>query len=160
MAENGARLAVDRMLGRLARWLRLAGADVLYDPALDGAALLERARFEHRPLITRDKRLRTAPDVFYLAEQGFRDQLRTVAERFRLALVLRPLTRCPRCNQPLSEVGRAALLGRLPPFVWAAHERFARCSGCGKIFWQGTHAERILQELKALGLAPRSERGG
>src|SRR6185437_13434378 len=72
------RLAVDRMLQRLARWLRLAGADVLCDGALSGPELLRRARAEGRATITRDKRLRTASDVLYLESQNFREQLREV----------------------------------------------------------------------------------
>ena len=38
------RLAVDRMLMRLARWLRLLGADVIADASLTGAELLRVAR--------------------------------------------------------------------------------------------------------------------
>ncbi|MDB5108840.1 MAG: hypothetical protein JWM69_1781, partial [Candidatus Binatus sp.] len=56
------RFAADRMLMRLARWLRLLGADVITDASIGGADLLKRARLEGRILLTRDKRLRTAAD--------------------------------------------------------------------------------------------------
>src|SRR6202040_1216353 len=63
--------AADRMLARLARWLRLLGADVLFDPALGGDKLLARARLESRIMLTRDKRLRTAPDALYIETNHF-----------------------------------------------------------------------------------------
>jgi uncharacterized protein with PIN domain len=42
------RLAVDRMLMRLARWLRLLGADVIADASVSGAELLKIARADNR----------------------------------------------------------------------------------------------------------------
>ncbi|MGH7863583.1 MAG: Mut7-C RNAse domain-containing protein, partial [Candidatus Binataceae bacterium] len=36
MIEETPRFAADRMVGRLARWLRLLGVDVLYSPSLGG----------------------------------------------------------------------------------------------------------------------------
>ena len=62
--QSAPKFAADRMLARLARWLRLLGADVLFDPSVGGAELLARARSEGRVTLTRDKRLRTAPDAF------------------------------------------------------------------------------------------------
>src|SRR5689334_5144346 len=76
IAEQAPKFAADRMLRRLARWLRLMGADVLCDSAFSGAEILRLARVEARPLLTRDKRLRTAPDVLYVENHLFRDQLR------------------------------------------------------------------------------------
>ena len=72
------KFAADRMLARLARWLRLLGADVLFDPQLGGHQLLGQARAEDRITLTRDKRLRTASDALYLESNLFRDQLREV----------------------------------------------------------------------------------
>lgn len=45
------------MLGRLARWLRALGRDVVHDEALDDDALARTARGEGRLLLTRDRRL-------------------------------------------------------------------------------------------------------
>ena len=59
-AEDIPKFAADRMLKRLARWLRLMGADVVCDESRSGAETLTLARAQGRPLLTRDKRLRTA----------------------------------------------------------------------------------------------------
>jgi len=144
------RFAVDRMLARLARWLRLLGADVLFDTALGGAQLLRRARAEGRTVVTRDKRLRTAPDVIFLTTNLFREQLREVLARRPFDPRARAFTRCSECNEPLQWLERNLVARRVPPFVFASHEKFACCPRCDKIYWDATHVTRALAEIQAL----------
>ncbi len=135
------------MLARLARWLRLCGVDVSFDPNVGGAELLRAARAERRVVLTRDKRLRTAPDALYLRSERVRDQLREVLHRFAIDPHRNALTRCSRCNAPLREVSREAVAYRVPPFVYASQTRFSQCDSCGRIYWRATHPERIMAEL-------------
>ncbi|MFZ0889184.1 MAG: Mut7-C RNAse domain-containing protein [Candidatus Binataceae bacterium] len=144
--------AADRMVGRLARWLRMLGADVLYDPALSGPALLRLARREGRRMLTRDKRLRTAPDVLYVESNLLRDQLREVLASFPFDARRHAFTRCLECNRPLTTVARELVARRVPPFVYASQDQFAECKVCGRIYWPGTHVARVMRELSALGL--------
>ncbi|MBI1993814.1 MAG: hypothetical protein HYS67_05255, partial [Deltaproteobacteria bacterium] len=51
------KFAADRMLGRLARWLRVIGQDVAYGPHLSGYGLIRAARREGRLILTRDRAL-------------------------------------------------------------------------------------------------------
>jgi uncharacterized protein with PIN domain len=152
MAETPPRFAADRMLGRLARWLRILGADVTCDPSLTGAEALRRARSEGRVFVTRDRRLRTAHDAFYLEGQLFRDQLREVIARYPFDPRRRAFTRCASCNTALREVDRHVVARRVPAFVFAAHERFALCDSCNHVYWNATHRERALAEIAAMGL--------
>ena len=140
------------MLRRLARWLRLMGADVLWDAAIPGAQSLHLAREQGRVMLTRDKRLRTAADVIYLESQLFRDQLREVMARYPFDPRRAAFTRCVNCNEPVREVARETLVRRVPPFVYAAHEKFAICNHCNQVYWRATHLERALNEITALGL--------
>lgn len=151
MGETPPKFAADRNLRRLARWLRLLGADVWCDETLDAAAMLRRARAEGRPLLTRDKRLRTAPDALYLETQLFRDQLREVMARYPFDPRRFIFTRCPVCNERLRMVPRDVVVRRVPPFVFAAHEQFALCEHCNRVYWDATHPARALRELAALG---------
>jgi uncharacterized protein with PIN domain len=148
------RFAADRMLGRLARWLRILGYDVAYGPQLGGRALLARARGEGRVLLTRDTRLRRQrplPPHVFLASDHFREQLRQVAAEVRLAPPAF-LQRCLDCNRLLDEVPREAARGRVPPFVWETAGRFLHCGGCDRLYWPATHRAHMLRELAALGL--------
>ena len=155
-ARGEVRFAVDVMLGRLARWLRILGHDVVYQPQLRGRALARAARREGRWLLTRDTRLlreRDLPPHLLVASDRFREQLRQVAAAVPLGGA-RPLSRCLDCNRPLEPVSREAVRERVPPHVWATQEAFLRCPRCGKCYWEATHRRRMLAELAALGLAP------
>jgi len=57
MAEGNPKFIADVMLGKLARWLRILGYDVAYDPNADDEALVQRAVNEGRILLTKDRRL-------------------------------------------------------------------------------------------------------
>jgi hypothetical protein len=144
------RLAVDRMLMRLARWLRLLGADVVADASLTGAELLKLARADSRILVTRDKRLRTAPDVFFVESNAIRGQLRETVLRFGLDPRAIALSRCSRCNLVLTSVARELVSRRVPPYVFASHERFAECAECGRIYWSETHPTRMHAMLDSI----------
>ena len=146
------KFAADRTLARLARWLRLMGADVLCEPTCDAREMLVLARAEGRPLMTRDKRLRTAADVLYIESHRFRDQLREVIARYPFDPQRFAFTRCSRCNTTLREVGRDALRSRVPPFVYASHEKFAVCERCGRVYWDATQTARARHELAGLEL--------
>ncbi len=150
ITEQAPKFAADRMLVRLARWLRLMGADVVCDPALSGAALLRLARQEGRPLLTRDKRLRTAPDVFYIEPHLFRDQIREVMAYYPFDPYRFAFTRCSICNHLLKQVPRSAVARSIPPFVYAAHQNFALCEQCNRIHWSASHVERAMREIEAL----------
>jgi hypothetical protein len=144
------RIAVDRMLMRLARWLRLLGADVIDDASLTGAELLRIARADNRILVTRDKRLRTAADVFFVESNSIRGQLREAVRHFGLDPRVIALTRCSRCNTVLTAVARELVSRRVPPYVFASHDRFAECGTCGRIYWPETHGARMHAMLDSI----------
>jgi uncharacterized protein with PIN domain len=150
--EATQKFAADRMLARLARWLRLLGADTIFDPLIDGAAMLKRARAESRVMLTRDKRLRTSPAAVFLESDDFREQLRQVLARHPFDFRAHVLTRCSRCNSLLNEVSPQAVQTRVPPYVFASAEKFSVCPGCAQIYWSATHRDRIIAELRAIGL--------
>ena len=52
------KFAADRMLGKLAKWLRIMGQDVIYGQHLSGYGLIHAARSEHRLILTRDRKLK------------------------------------------------------------------------------------------------------
>jgi len=135
---------------RLARWLRLLGADAIADASLTGAELLRIARSDNRILVTRDKRLRTGADVFFVEGNAIRTQLREAVRRFGLDPRVIALTRCSRCNAVLSMVARELVSRRVPPYVFASHDRFAECRGCGRIYWPETHRARMRAMLDSI----------
>jgi uncharacterized protein with PIN domain len=145
--------AVDKMLGRLARWLRILGHDVAYGPHLSGRSLVENARRDGRLLVTRDTRLLRDPDLpphIFVVSDHFRDQLRQVAAAVPLGGAF--LRRCLDCNRALHGVTREEAAPHVPPYVLATQEHFQRCPRCGRVYWPATHRAHMLDELAALGL--------
>ena len=155
------RLICDAMLGKLARWLRAAGHDALWPGVLDDEDLLQRARAEGRVLITSDGRLLahrlirdgTVRAVFVPTGMDTLQQLRHVLSR--LGLKARE-PRCMACGGALEAVDRSTLAGVVPPRVYAAFDEFYRCRRCGKVYWPGTHWQRIESRLRRAGIPPAS----
>ena len=148
------RFAVDKMLGRLASWLRIIGQDATYGPHLSGRTLTRHARSEGRTVLTRDHRLlreAAPPPVMLIESDHFREQLRQVVESFGLDPFARLFTRCIRCNEPVAPVHKADVEHRVPPYVFASQERFVCCPRCRRIYWPATHDARVRAELRAMG---------
>jgi hypothetical protein len=147
------RFAADAMLGRLAHWLRLLGLDTWYEAHVADGALVRRALEEGRTLLTRDRALphewRLA-DVYLVQADDPRAQLREVAARFDLGRRARPFSRCSRCNEPLREAPRAGLRGRVPPRVAASAGAISECPRCGRLYWEGSHVDRMRRVLEAV----------
>jgi uncharacterized protein with PIN domain len=59
-------------------------------------------------------------------------------------------TRCTRCNGTLREASKQQVAGRVPTRVLLERERFARCRGCGQVYWEGSHVERMRRTLGRL----------
>lgn len=148
------RFLCDAMLGGLAKWLRAAGYDAYY--AREGTdvsdrTLVAKALEEGRVLLTSDggflerKPVREGRVGFLrVPHLPLEDQLRLVVEHFGL---VRRQSRCMECNGEFEVVPRAAVAERVPPGVREDHERFFLCPNCGRVFWHGSHWQRIEDRL-------------
>ena len=140
------RFVADAHLGRLARYLRMLGFDTLYENAVADCELVRLSRAERRVLLTRDRELlmhRELTHGVFVRGDRPRDQLHHVVERLHLQSSCIPFSRCMDCNATLEEVDRSAVIGSLPSSIAEAHNRFRRCSGCRRIYWQGSHYKRM-----------------
>ena len=148
------RFAVDTMLGRLATWLRLIGQDATYGSHLGGRSLIRQARAEGRTILTRDHRVRRAAtglSVIFVTSDDFREQLRQVIHACGLDPFAALFTRCIACNTPVVPVLKAGVAHKVPPYVFATQEHFARCPRCSRTYWPGTHNDRVREQLERMG---------
>lgn len=147
------------MLGRLARWLRIFGLDVAYDPGADDAELVCRAAEEARMILTRDTHLvqrRLARHSLLIRSSTLSDQLHQVCRELNLRVDReRILSRCVVCNRLLVPVSIDSARHRVPPFVARTQTRFKECRECRRLFWQATHVVRILDRLREMGFSPQ-----
>jgi len=154
------RFVADSMLGRLAKWLRAFGFGVLYEPFADDHELIAWARERGAIVLTRDTRFPRPPDVriIFITHDRVGEQLRQVAREAPLDLdQARLLSRCTVCNQELLAATRDEVWQQVPPFVYLTQESYARCPGCGRVYWEGTHVARMRRQLERLWEADGSE---
>jgi uncharacterized protein with PIN domain len=71
-------------------------------------------------------------------------QLAELGTRWPIFAQAVPFTRCAECNAPLHLMDTAEARAQVPPYVAATQETFRSCPVCTRIFWNGTHTERIL----------------
>jgi hypothetical protein len=140
------RFFADAMLGRLARWLRTLGFDCAYESEIGDEDLVRRAVAEQRIILSRDRALPQDWRVagIHLVESAeLRAQLREVLHAFGLAPALRLFSRCNACNHALRAVSKQELVERVPAHVRGTRDAFFECPGCGRVYWEGTHTERM-----------------
>ena len=152
----------DAMLGRLARYLRLLGYDTAYERDITDSGLLLLALREGRILLTRDTRLAARkvlpPGRTFLAiSDDPLAQLKEVAAHFQFRLGLLPASslletaRCSVCNSQLERVAsnaKESVRDLVPEHVFLSGKAFFRCAGCGRVYWEGSHIERFLKDIR------------
>jgi uncharacterized protein with PIN domain len=141
-------ILVDAMLGRLAKWLRLAGYDAAYWRDGSDEALIDRAQADGRLIVTRDRQLagRRGVRALFIAAETLDAQI--VEARAALGGDPQPFTRCPECNSTLADLPRTAARDLVPPYVWNTQAEFHRCPGCGRVYWKGTHWPAVQARLR------------
>jgi uncharacterized protein with PIN domain len=144
----------DCMLGKLAKWLKILGFDVLFFSKAADKDLVDLSRREDRVLLTRDTGLieKTAkrPNRLFVRSDDWEDQVVQVLDDLGLWDDVRPNTRCIECNLPLRTLTRERARNLVTPYVSEHASSFAICPGCNRVFWQGTHygdMERTIERL-------------
>jgi len=147
------RFVLDVHLGKLARLLRMLGFDAAYERDYADSRIVEISVAENRIVLTRDRGILKTGAVtrgYWVRSSDPREQLAEVLRRFDLAGRTRPFERCMLCNGRLEAVGKQEVLDRLPRRTAEGRDEFFRCCGCGKVYWKGSHYERMKKSIREL----------
>ena len=147
------RFAVDCMLGKLAKWLRILGFDTVYFSRIQDEELLALARREGRVLLTRDYHLSLRmrdKQVVFIESDAWPTQLRQVLNRFQLRDFIKPYSRCLECNCLLQPTSREAVRQLVPHYVYTQVKEFSICPCCSRVYWRGTHFQDMERKIAAI----------
>jgi len=146
----------DGMLGKLTRWLRLAGynvvsvADLKLPPKEQDDELLARARSEARMLLTSDLALykrgrKSGLRALLVRGDDVVSQLVEVSKKIGKVIEISPeSSRCPACNGSLVIADKGKIVGLIPATVLRTHQEFWQCTRCKKVYWLGSHWATII----------------
>jgi len=147
------RFVADRMLGKLAKWLRVLGHDVVYLRQAADEKIGERLR-EGRIFLTRGRRAgswQQLGKVFVVHANEPKKQFREVVKGLRLAMIdAEVFSRCLSCNCLLDTVNREEVRAEVPDYIYQTQRQFHRCCDCGKVYWPGSHSEKMRQQLEEI----------
>jgi hypothetical protein len=146
--------AVDMNVGKLATLLRMAGFDTFYRNDISDPDLIAVALREKRILLSKDTDLLKRKEVVFgylVREIHPEKQLAEIVHLYGIKDQFKPLSRCLRCNGELQPVGKQEIIDQLEPLTKKYYDSFRRCRGCGKIYWPGSHRDKMLRVLGRYG---------
>jgi uncharacterized protein with PIN domain len=154
----------DGMLGKLTRWLRILGQDVIYSTEFNDTQLLETAKKEKRILLTKDlelykRAITRGLNAYYIEGKSESKRLAELAKRYNIELMIDlDKSHCPICNTKIQETPKEELADQIEKNTYKYYNNFWKCPKCGQIYWRGAHwkqinntineAEAQLQKLK------------
>ena len=143
------------MLGTLAKWLRIYGFDTFFvNSEMDDAKLMEITKKENRILITRDRNLiqsarRENLKTIEIKTTDINEQISTVLDDIKIDKT-KVLSRCILCNTEVEEIKKEEIKDKVPKRVFDNNEKFWFCKKCNKIYWKGTHYEKMFEKINNL----------
>lgn len=156
------RFIVDSNVGKLAKWLRIMGYDALFFNNIDDNELVDIALKEDRVVLTKDTQIikrRVATNgqlkIVLTNYDDPKQQLLQVVKALQLDCCLRQFTRCLECNESLVPKTKEEVKDIVPPYVFLTQTQYMQCPSCLRVYWRGTHWQRMKKELEKIA----SEKG-
>jgi len=144
----------DRMLGKLAKELRMLGYDTLYYRGEDVYPLIRLARQQGRVLLTRSTKLvpkRPEDLILRITEDDPILQLKELFQKGTIELDEgKVFSRCLLCNTLLDPISQKEVEGKVPDFIFHQQKEFFRCPQCQRIYWPGSHQENMQRRMTEL----------
>ena len=143
----------DAHLGKLARNLRMYGFDTQYENSFSDSEIIRISSGEKRIILTRDKGILKTGRVthgYFVRSENPDEQLSEVISYFQLSGKIKPLVRCLECNGIIEKVKKQEIIHLLEPKTEKYFNEFYRCSVCKKVYWKGSHYDKMMSKMKNL----------
>lgn len=144
---------LDVHLGKLAKYLRFLGFDTLYKNNIVDPEIIRISKDNNRIIITRDSGILKNAAVthgYFVRSQKPKEQLAEVIRRFNLESLIDPFTRCSECNGKIEEIAKDSIVNELDTQTRKYYNKFYQCTKCRKIYWQGSHYQRLSNFINSI----------
>jgi len=109
------------------------------------------ARSQGRILLSRDCRLVKVlgDQAWQVTGSGVHEEFTSIASKLAgKGCRPAPLSRCLECNGELIPIDPVSAKAKAPPHVLDIGLDLMSCTDCGKVYWKGTHRERMDAEVR------------
>jgi len=147
------KIIVDSHLGKLAKYMRLLGIDTFYKNDIQEIEIINISINEKRTILTKNKNLLKRNEVingYWIRNENVESQIKEVVRRFKLQNKIKYFSRCLICNSQLKFIEKEKIINRIPSRVKEWCNEFYYCENCDKIYWKGSHYNKMLMTLKEL----------
>ncbi len=147
------KFVADVHLGKLTRYLRMMGFDILYKNDFDDDEIVNLSLTEKRTILTRDRGILKRSEVthgYWIRSTKVKEQVIEVIKRFDLKKLIKEFTRCIECNTILESICKNEIINELPPKVSQSQKSFSICPSCKKLYWKGTHHQKMLSFIQSV----------
>ncbi len=145
------KLLLTQELGRLAKWLRILGFDTEYTREEKFSKVILEALKEDRVIITKRKKIYEHPGVKFIKvnSDSYKEQLKEILSFLKDYIKEeKKFTRCNICNTQIKEIEKEKVKDKVPEYVFITQKKFYFCPKCNKIYWQGSHWQKVEELLK------------
>jgi uncharacterized protein with PIN domain len=159
-ACNNIAFVADAMLGNVARKLRIFGFDTLYILHTHDDEVLRTGIEQNRVILTADRELFArivkagAKGVLvHGGDNNSEDLVHILAENGITFIDMHSIgTRCSICNGILAGRAPEQIRNSIPAKVAESYSEFYQCVKCGKVYWEGSHFNKIKALAKSIEL--------
>lgn len=157
MSTHKPSFVVDAMLGNLAKKLRLLGYDSKYDSSVEDSDLIKIGEKQRRVIVTKDENLSKSAEKTGVMSVLIRgndeiEQIVQIAKKIGLSdfIIDTNSARCVNCNGKLGSIDKIRIMNKIPSGIYERQEKFWMCNDCKKIYWEGTHFEKLQEFVQKL----------
>lgn len=139
------------MLGKLAKWLRFLGFNTAYNTELSKSQIISMSIKEKRTFLTKDSSINDYSGNFkfyFVKSMELDSQLNEIIQEFDLRRNMNPFSLCSTCNSTVELISKEEIENKLPDKVRQYQDEFWYCRNCDKLYWKGSHYERMMKFLK------------
>lgn len=144
------RFIADGNIHDVVKTMRALGLDVFEDATLSPEEIVHMSIHEKRIVLSKNRQLlkrRRVVHGIFIRHGEVQVQVRKIVNRLSLKNRCTPFSRCFICNTLLEKVLKENVWERIPPKTRKRCDDFARCPSCDRIYWKGTHYEKIKEKV-------------